>query len=150
MQLMDMKEKEKVELVRDITSRLCFGLVVEFSGIRCRLNRVYIQPHYNHTNQAKGVTALCELFDDDEYVSVEHVRPILKRLDNIEERDLIDYRQYSGDMTATSDDILKMDNQEKRDWLCSRFFDTRGLIDKGLAIDESTLGSREYGYDHEL
>lgn len=150
MQLMDMKEKEKVELVRDITSRLCFGLVVEASGIRCRLNRVYIQPHYNHTNQAKGVTALCELFDDDEYVSVEHVRPILKRLDNIEERDLIDYRQYSGDMTATSDDILKMDNQEKRDWLCSRFFDTRGLIDKGLAIDESTLGSREYEYDHEL
>lgn len=147
---MDMKEKEKVELVRDITSRLCFGLVVEFSGIRCRLNRVYIQPHYNHTNQAKGVTALCELFDDDEYVSVEHVRPILKRLDNIEERDLIDYRHYSGDMTATSDDILKMDSQEKRDWLCSRFFDTRGLINKGLEIDESTLGSREYGYDHEL
>lgn len=108
------------------------------------------QPHYNHTNQAKGVTALCELFDDDEYVSVEHVRPILKRLDNIEERDLIDYRHYSGDMTATSDDILKMDNQVKRDWLCSRFFDTRGLIDRGLAIDESTLGSREYGYDHEL
>lgn len=150
MQLMGMKEKEKVELVRDITSRLCFGLVVESIGIRCRLNRVYIQPHYNHTNQAKGVTALCELFDDDEYVSVEHVRPILKRLDNIEERDLIDYRHYSGDMIATSDDILKMDNQEKRDWLCSRFFDTRGLIDKGLAIDESTLGSREYGYDHEL
>lgn len=149
MQLMDMKEKEKVELVRDITSRLCFGLVVEVSGFRYRLNKIYVQPLYNHTNQAKGVTALCELFDD-EYVSVEHVRPILKRLDNIEERDLIDYRQYSGDMTATSDDILKMDNQEKRDWLCSRFFDTRGLIDKGLAIDESTLGSREYGYDHEL
>lgn len=148
MQLTGMKEKEKVELVRDITSRLCFELVVEVSGFRYRLNKIYVQPHYNHTNQAKGVTALCELFDDDEYVSVEHVRPILKRLDNIEERDLIDYRQYSGDMTATSDDILKMDNQEKRDWLCSRFFDTRGLIDKGLAIDESTLGSREYGYDH--
>lgn len=137
MQLMGMKEK--VELVRDITSRLCFGLVVEASGFRYRLNKIYVQPHYNHTNQAKGVTALCELFDDDEYVSVEHVRPILKRLDNIEERDLIDYRQYSGDMTATSDDILKIDNQEKRDWLCSRFFYTRGLIDKGLAIDESTL-----------
>lgn len=142
--------KEKIELVRDITSRLCFGLIVEVSGIRYKLTKIYVQPLYNHTNQAKDVIALCEFLGDDEYVSVENVRPILKRLDNIEERDLIDYRQYSGDMTATSDDILKMDSQEKRDWLCSRFFDTRGLIDKGLAIDESTLGSYEYGYDHEI
>ena len=43
-----------------------------------------------------------------------------------------------------------MKEKEKRDWLCNRFFDTRGLIDKGLAIDESTLGSYEYGYDHEI
>lgn len=145
-----MKEKDKVELVRDITSRLCFGIVVEAGGFRYRLNKIYVQPHYNHTNQAKGVTALCEFLGDDEYISVENVRPILKKLDDIEERDLIDYREYSGDKTATRDDILQMDSQEKRDWLCSRFFDTRGLIDKGLAIDESTLGSREYGYDHEI
>lgn len=145
-----MNEKDKVELVRDITSRLCFGVVVESNGFRYQLNRIYVLPHYNHTNQAKGVTALCEFLGDDEYVSVEHVRPILKRLDDIEERDLIDYREYSGDKTATRDDILQMDSQEKRDWLCSRFFDTRELIDKGLAIDESTLGSREYGYDHEI
>ena len=143
-----MNEKEKIELVRDITSRLCFGVVVESNGFRYQLNRIYVLPHYNHTNQAKGVTALCEFLGDDEYV--EHVRPILKRLDNIEERDFIDYWEYSGDPTATRDDILQMDSQEKRDWLCSRFFDTRGLIDKGLAIDESTLGSREYGYDHEI
>lgn len=145
-----MNEKDKVELVRDITSRLCFGVVVESNGFRYQLNRIYVLPHYNHTNQAKGVTALCGFLGDDEYVSVEHVRPILKRLDDIEERDMIDYREYSGDKTATRDDILKMDSQEKRDWLCSRFFDTRGLIDKELAIDESTLGSREYGYDHEI
>lgn len=145
-----MNEKDKVELVRDITSRLCFGVVVESNGFRYQLNRIYVLPHYNHTNQAKGVTALCEFLGDDEYVSIENVRPILKRLDDIEERDLIDYREYSGDKTATRDDILQMDSQEKRDWLCSRFFDTRVLIDKGLAIDESTLGSREYGYDHEI
>lgn len=145
-----MKEKEKIKLVRDITSRLCFGLIVEVSGIRYKLTKIYVQPIYNHTNQAKDVLAMCEFLGDDEYVSVENVRPVLKRLDNIEERDLIDYRQYSGDMTATSDDILKMDSQEKRDWLCSRFFDTRGLINKRLAIDESTLGSYEYGYDHEI
>lgn len=145
-----MNEKDKVELVRDITSRLCFGVVVESNGFRYQLNRIYVLPHYNHTNQAKGVTALCEFLGDDEYVSVEHVRPILKRLDDIEERDLIDYRKYSGDKTATRDDILQMNSQEKRDWLCSRFFDTRGLIDKGLAIDESTLVSREYAYDHEI
>ena len=145
-----MKDKEKIELVRDITSRLCFGLIVEVSEIRYKLTKIYVQPMYNHTNQAKGVIALCRFLGDDEYVSVENVRPILKKLDDIEERDLIDYREYSGDKTATRDDILKMDTQEKRDWLCSRFFDTRGLIDKELAIDESTLGSREYGYDHEI
>lgn len=145
-----MKKKEKIELIRDITSRLCFGLKVEVSEIRYTLTRVYVQPIYNHTNQAKDVLAMCEFLGDDEYVSIENVRPVLKRLDNIEERDLIDYREYSCDPTATRGDILKMDTQEKRDWLCSRFFDTRGLIDKGLAIDESTLGSREYGYDHEI
>lgn len=145
-----MNEKEKIELVRDITSRLCFGLKVEVSGIRYTLTRVYVQPLYNHTNQAKDVLAMCEFLGDDEYVSIENVRPILKKLEDIEERDLIDYREYSGDKTATKDDILRMDSQEKRDWLCSRFFDTRGLINKVLAIDESTLGSREYGYDHEI
>ena len=145
-----MNEKEKIELVRDILSRLCFGLKVEVCGIRYTLNRVFVQPLYNCTNQAKDVLAMCEFLGDEDIVSIEHVRPILKKLDDIEERDLIDYRVYSGDKTATRDDILEMNSQEKLDWLYSRFFDTRGLIDKGLAIDESTLGSREYGYDHEL
>ena len=29
-----MKKKEKIELIQDILSRLCFGLKVEVSGIR--------------------------------------------------------------------------------------------------------------------
>lgn len=87
-----MKKKEKIELVRDITSRLCFGLKVEVSGFRYTLNRVYVQPIYNHTNQAKDVLAMCEFLGDDEYVSIENVRPILKKLEDIEERDLIDYK----------------------------------------------------------
>jgi hypothetical protein len=42
-----------------------------------------------------------------------------------------------------------MDRLETFEWLTSRFFDFRGLIEKGLAIDEKVYNRMYYNYDGE-
>lgn len=147
---MDRKElsgEDKLLLTKDMSSRMAFGLKVDLNdGLIATLNRLYVQPIYDHSNTVKRVYTLVDELDC--LFELKIVRPILKSMKSIEQRDLDDYRKYTGNQDATIDDILKMDRLETFEWLTSRFFDFRGLIDKGLAIDEIVYNGFYY-YDGE-
>lgn len=143
----ELSEEDRILLTRDMSSRIAFGLQVDLDeGLITTLNKLDIRPLYDHSNTVKKVYSFVDELNC--YFNINRVRPILKRMENIEQRDLDDYRKYTGNPTATIDDILKMDRLETFEWLTSRFFDFRGLIEKGLAISEKVY-NRMYYYDGE-
>lgn len=142
-----LSEEDRILLTRDMSSRIAFGLKVDLDkGLITTLNKLDVQPLYDHSNTVKRVYSFVDELDC--YFDINRVRPILKKIENIEQRDLDDYRKYTNNSTATIDDIHRMDRIETFEWLTSRFFDFRGLIEKGLAIDEKVY-NRMYYYDGE-
>ena len=144
-----LSEEDRILLTRDMSSRIAFGLRVDLDldkGFIATLNKLDVQPLYDHSNTVKRVYSFVDELDC--YFDINRVRPILKKMGNIEQRDLDDYRKYTSNQDATIDDILRMDRLETFEWLTSRFFDFRGLIEKGLAIDEKVY-NRMYYYDGE-
>ena len=123
-----MKQENKELLLKDLCSRLPYGVVVELDE----------KFGFN-----KGThTLVKELLDS---YSVEGIKPYLRPMSSMteEEKDYIDnrwgadnygdiitYSSYEGGMsTIELADIIGF-----HDWLNSHHFDYRGLIEKGLAI----------------
>lgn len=113
-----MKQEDKELLLKDLCSRLPYGVVVE-------LNEKF---GFN-----KGAHALVkELLDS---YCVEGIKPYLRPMDSMSPEERKEYNEYLFHGAS----IGLMSNTETAyellDWLNTRHFDYRGLIEKGLALE---------------
>ena len=114
-----MKQEDKELLLKDLCSRLPYGVKGIEANTICLLNT---SAHFK------------SLIKNIEY-KIEHLgfKPYLFPLSSMTEEQYKEYCKFehSGDMEHLSIPLL--------DWLNANYFDYRGLIEKGLAIDATNL-----------
>ena len=103
----------------DILSRLLHGLRVDYSGTH--------YDAYAYNNETRQIVLRGS--DCDILVNIEHVRPLLRRMSSMTDKEKIKYETLLAN--ATVDGKV----WEVTDWLNSNMFDYRGLIDKNMAVE---------------
>lgn len=125
-----MIQEHKELLIKDICSRLPYGLVIDYNGIRMTLHDMKVFHLYNGSDVIKDYICLINVFGDDDYIDVENIKPYLFPLSSMTEE-----QKEEFDRLYTYDALIVEPQWELIDWLNKNHFDYRGLIEKGLAID---------------
>lgn len=123
-----MTQENKELLLRDLCSRLPYGLVIDFNGIRTTLHSIKVFQLYNG-DVIKDYICLIDIFGDDDYIDVEKIKPYLFPFSSMTDEQKKEYKHFvafSGSPNGAANFI---------DWLNKNKFDYRGLIPMGLAID---------------
>ena len=130
-----MTEEQKQLLLKDLSCRIPYGVIVNVDE--------------NHKVMMESVTWYEEVSVDDgsnDLYTISEVRPYLRPLSSMtpEEKKYIKYKWGYSDWDTLNDFlnytlIDTCDAESFIDWLNSKHFDYRGLIEKGLAIDCTNL-----------
>lgn len=121
-----MTQEEKNLLLRDLCSRLPYGVKVQF--------------RYIITSPAilKGINK--DLIECDIAVcEIQDIKPYLFPLSSMTEEQKKEYNSLRSIGTDECGDITYFNTFESIDWLNKNHFDYRGLIKKGLALDATEL-----------
>ena len=126
-----MKQEDKELLLKDLSCRIPYGVIVNVDE--------------NHKVMMESVTWYEEVSVDDgsnDLYTISEVRPYLRPLSSMtpEEKKYIKYKWGYSDWDTLNDFlnytlIDTCDAESFIDWLNSKHFDYRGLIEKGLAIE---------------
>lgn len=129
-----MKQEHKELLLKDLCTRLLYGVVVNYNGLARPLFDIEPTQHFQITLD----NALDGEHNGLVYVSLdvdgEEPKPYLSPMSSMTEEEYVEYSKLWNlqDEFPTDADIrLKVD---VFDWLNAHHFDYRGLIGKGLAI----------------
>ena len=130
-----MTQKEKQLLLKDLSCRIPYGVIVNVDE--------------NHKVMMESVNWYEEVSVDDgsnDLYTISQVRPYLRPLSSMtpEEKKYIKYKWGYSEWDTLNDFINytlidTCDAESFIDWLNSKHFDYRGLIEKGLAIDATGL-----------
>ena len=126
-----MKQKENLKqlLLKDLSSRLPYGVVVNYNGIARPLFGIEPTQHFQITLD----NALDGEHNGLVYVSLdvdgEEPKPYLRPLSSMTEEEKL---MYEGLMIGTDNISYMLD---VIDWLYEHHFDVRNLIEKDLAIE---------------
>lgn len=142
-----MTTEERKLLIKDLTSRLPYGVVVEHkSGCRGSLHTISTIPLYDLKNTKEDVIedyiCLIDFFGDEDWISVDDFKPYLFPLSSMTEEQKYEYDEliHSNNIKAIEGFITSTDcSAAEIDWLCENHFDYRGLIPTGLANDATGL-----------
>ena len=130
-----MKQEDKELLLKDLCSRLPYGIKVKISSTESPLTVLSI-----NTN---GITWVIKDTGYPFEIDWENCKPFLFPLSSITEEQHKEF--YDKYCWSDGGDNFEMDScshyyaLEKFDWLLKNHFDYRGLIEKGLAIDATNL-----------
>ena len=140
--------EHKELLIKDICSRLPYGLVIDYNGIRTTLHDIKVFQLYEGDN-IKDYICLIDIFGDDDYVDIENIKPYLFPMSSMTEEQQKEANLFDDmDMNILSENLGRNHRNKTNiptatynytDWLNKNHFDYRGLIEKGLAIDATNL-----------
>ena len=126
-----MTQEEKQLLLKDLSCRIPYGVIVNVDE--------------NHKVMMESVNWYEEVSVDDgsnDLYTISQVRPYLRPLSSMtpEEKKYIKYKWGYSEWDTLNDFINytlidTCDAESFIDWLNSRHFDYRGLIEKGLAVE---------------
>ena len=103
-----MTQEEKSLLLKDISSRLTYGVKVTWDG----KNPLTVTPHI-----------YCAILSEDNINNFPKL--LLRPMSSMTEEEKKEYYQH----------IVLINGVEKYDWLNEHHFDYRGLIERGLALE---------------
>lgn len=135
-----MKQEQKELLLKDLCSRLPYGVYVEHirTGIRGHLHDLKVYPLYDKTDDhIYDYISSTDFLGDGDYFDIEWFKPLLFPLSSMteelreEHKDLLDNDGYRLD---ANDNVFTL-----QDFYCKYHIDYRGLIPMGLAIDCTNL-----------
>lgn len=142
-----MTKEDKLLLVKDLSSRLPYGVEIEHikSGMRGVLHELNVYPVYDDDDNIFDCICNTDFFGDGDSFDISEFKPYLFPLSSMTEeqykyisynfgRDGLDYIKY-GTCDFHSSTLNIEDIYELVDWLNKNHFDYRGLIEKGLALD---------------
>ena len=136
-----MTQEEKQLLLKDLCSRLPYGVWVNFRGNIEVLHEVHI---YQSVQTVVGISG--NLYD----VDMPNIKPYLRPMSSMTEEEWIKFYKWaycriekdSGEIGSKSRgycegyEYLGIDDMsDVIDWLNAHHFDYRGLIEKGLALE---------------
>ena len=121
-----MTQEEKQLLLKDLCARLPYETWVQYEG------KKWLVTGYGHGRVSllpsafSSVGGPCPL--------VEEVRPYLRPMSSMTEEEL---KWYYNKLTIIEESRIRRQKhiEELNDWLLSHYFDYRGLIEKGLALE---------------
>ena len=118
-----MAPEDKELLLKDISGRLPYGLIVQISlfrndGIK---GDIELDPHVTEN--------LWEIID--KY----HALPYLRPMSSMTEEEYMEYHRIDNRSYSCPEDYAHIPASDRIDWLNAHHFDYRGLIKKGLAIE---------------
>jgi len=129
----DMTQEEKQLLLKDLCSRLPYGVIChteEGDGYLCSINQTIFGTEYGlNINPLKR-----DYFNDSE-TDEQAVKPYLRTMLSMTQEERLIYEQRLHDVGRSIDVIDADDVVPHIDWLLSRHFDFRGLIPMGLALE---------------
>lgn len=130
-----MEVKDKALLIRDLSSRLPYGVWVEHirTGMRGHLHDLKVYPLYDKTDDhIYDYICSTDFLGDGDYFDIEAFKPLLFPLSSMTEEQSKIYHELIGGMFGTSALINFEDLEEL---FYKNHIDFRGLIPMGLAID---------------
>lgn len=128
-----MIQEQKNLLLKDLCSRLPYGVFINFNSIRGTLHNIYVYHFYDGNDKIYKLEGHIDIWGDSSLINVEKVKPYLFPLSSMTEEERNEYKHFvafSGNPTGSANFI---------DWLNAHHFDYRGLIPMGLAIDATGL-----------
>jgi hypothetical protein len=152
-----MKQEDKILLVKDLCSRLPYGVRVasgEISGVLHDISVLHVYEGNNDSDKPDRIVdyvADIDFFGDGYPYEVEAFKPYLFPIASITEEQLYEVSQILGkdDVIIYSDYLKFISNMRNTfsyleldalfDWFNKNHFDYRNLIEKGLAIDCTNL-----------
>ena len=130
-----MTQEEKELLLKDISARFQYGVKCQ-SDIHssivayCKLEAIKRDIHggfyFELTDRDAEGTALASTSTND----IGMVKPYLRPMSSMTVEEKFEYNGFDGHIFSDEDVIIKID------WLNAHHFDYRGLIEKGLALEE--------------
>lgn len=150
-----MEVKDKALLIKDLSSRLPYGVWVEHirTGMRGHLHDLKVYPLYDKTDDhIYDYICSTDFLGDGDYFDIEAFKPLLLPLSSMTDEQKRELRQmdafvntfgqicfstyddYGHELMPTFEDAIRITN-----WLLKNHFDYRCLIEKGLAIDATGL-----------
>lgn len=130
-----MEVKDKALLIKDLSSRLPYGVWVEHirTGMRGHLHDLKVYPLYDKTDDhIYDYICSTDFLGDGDYFDIEAFKPLLFPLSSMTEEQSKIYHELIGGMFGTSALINFEDLEEL---FYKNHIDFRGLIPMGLAID---------------
>jgi hypothetical protein len=133
-----MTKEEKQLLLKDLCTRLPYGVVINYNGLARPLFGIEPTQHFQITLD----NALDGEHNGLVYVSLdvdgEEPKPYLRPMSSMTEEEKVQLSQYAcigEDMSGEFiDEVQRKDCAAYIDWLNKNHFDYRGLIERGLAI----------------
>lgn len=125
-----MKAEEKNILLKDLCSRLPYGVICHTEkgdGYLCSINQTIFGTEYGiNINPLKR-----DYFNDSE-TEEQAVKPYLRPMSSMTEEESKEYKQFLEDIEGYA---YSIDCVPQIDWLNEHHFDYHGLIKKGLALE---------------
>ena len=121
-----MKQEHKELLLKDLCSRLPYGVKISVN---------------DKVETLQGIDILDNVVEYDSFLSsnIEEVKPYLFPLSSMTEEQRKEYTSLLNHIMTIEGDVCDVCTVESINWLLENYFDYRGLIDKGLAIDATRL-----------
>ena len=121
-----MAQEEKQLLLKDLCSRLPYGVWVNFRGNIEVLHEVHI---YQSVLTVVGISG--NLYD----VDMPNIKPYLRPMSSMTDEEKEEQSKIVMQSMSCSLDNSESATTMLNDWLLSKHFDVRGLISKGLALE---------------
>lgn len=128
---MTQEEKEKL-LLKDLAARVPYDIIVE--------QTLYPSPLADKEQRLKSVQAnnVVQLYwykYINEFVPIHCIKPYLRSLSSMTEEEDKEWRYYKNAIAESCDERLEERISELHDWFNAHYFDYRGLIPMGLALE---------------
>ena len=131
-----MTQEDKMLLIKDLSSRLPYGVHVQhISGVSGILHDISIYHKYDENDNICNAICYTDFLGDGDNITIEHFKPYLFPLSSMTDNQKQEYQyiteRWMHDSSYSISDSI--------DWLNKNHFDYRNLIDKNLAIDATGL-----------
>ena len=130
-----MNKEDKELLLKDLCARLPYGVICEYTSIQDGLE---IRNEIGKlTAIDKDVSGCKHIYAkiDGHLIGLSDFKPYLRQMYSMTEDEQHEYNLIAMHTIVTSKGFVHIEATDLIDWLNAHYFDYRGLIDRGLAIE---------------
>lgn len=133
-----MEKEDKTLFTKALCEYLPYGVMVEYNGMVTRLDTLFVEHIYNHTDTIQELDGSVDFFHDSDYVDIENIKLYLRPFSSMTENEKAEYCilqdriVYGGiNHPLVNEDVVNYVN-----FLKSHYIDYFGLIEKGIAYED--------------